>query len=123
HFAQEVHGAELHAAALHGFHQHGGGLVAALLDDLQAFGRAVVQHQHVLHGLGHDAGRAGIALLALAAADDHFVVDAVVAAAEADDEAAARHRAGHAHGAQHRLGAGVAHGGARSEEHTSELQS
>ena len=106
--AQEVHRLEIGAPALHGFHQDGGEFVRALAQDAQRFLGAVLQHEDVARGLGHDAGCGGHAAQRTRAADDHLVENAVVCACEHRDCAAAGHGPGDAHRAHHRFGAGVA---------------
>jgi hypothetical protein len=96
---------------MHRLDQNRGELVGLPLQDLERLGRAVVEHQHVLGGLRHDAGRRGHRTR-LGGADDHLVEDAVVAAGEERDLAAAGMGAGDAHAAHHRLRAGVAEGDA-----------
>src|SRR5690606_13399607 len=77
-FAQELHGLEIRAPALHGLHQHRGDLVRALADDLHRLGRAVVEYQHVLGGVAQDARRRRHRAQLAGASHDHLVDDAVV---------------------------------------------
>ena len=110
--AEELHGLEVGAAALHRLGDDRRQLVAARLQDLEGLGGAVIEDEHVHRGRRHDAGGRRDALELAGAADDDLVEDAVIGAGEHDDEAAPGHRAGDAHAAHHRLGAGVAEAGA-----------
>ncbi len=74
--------------------------------------RAVVEHEHVLGRVRHDARRGRHGAQLLRAAHDHFVEDAVIGAGEERDVRAARDGARDTQGAHHRFGAGVAKTGA-----------
>ncbi len=86
---QELLRLEVGPAALHRLDQHGRQLVGVLADELERFGRAVVQHAHVAEHAAHHAGRGRHALGAAAGAHQHLVEGAVVRAAEQHDGAAA----------------------------------
>jgi len=107
-FSQEFRWLEIRAPTLHRLHQHRGKLVRVLADELQRFGGAVIEHDHVLGGVAQDAGRRRHGTQLLGAAHDHLVDDAVVGAIEQHHRFAAGDGARDAQRAEHRLRAGIA---------------
>ena len=105
---EELAGLEVRAPALHGLHQHGRELTGTRAQHVQGLVGAVVQHQHVLHRSRHDARGRRDRPERLGSPDDHLIEDAVVSPREDRDGGAAGHGACDAHGAHHRLRAGVA---------------
>ena len=99
-------------AALHGLDEHRGEFVGVFAQDLQRLGRAVVEHQHVLRGVGHDARRRRHRAQLARAAHDDFIEDAVIRAGEQRDLAAAGHGARDAQATHDGFRAGVAQAGA-----------
>ena len=83
-------------------------LGATLAQHAQRVFAVPVEHQDVLDRVGQDARRGRQRTQLLGAAHDHFVEDAVVRVGEDRDRLAAGGRAGNAHRAHHRFGAGVA---------------
>ena len=114
---QEFTRLEIGTAALHRLDQDCRQLVRARLDDFHRLRRAVIEHDHVVRGAGHDARCRWYGAQFFGRTHNDFIKDAVVGTSKKRDQVSSGHGARDAHRAHHGLRPGVAQSGAIKAGH------